>query len=126
MIVGLGVDVVDLARFERAITRTPALRERLFAAEELETQSADGLSQPRSLHSLAARFAAKEAAQKAIGTTTGTRWVDYVVLQEPDGKPRIELRGSAAEHAAAIGAHRLHVSMSHDAGIATATVIAES
>ena len=95
MIVGLGVDVVDLARFERAITRTPRLRERLFAAEELES---DG--QPRSIASLAARFAAKEAAQKAIGT--------------------------AAEHAASVGAQRLHVSMSHDAGIATATVIAES
>lgn len=121
MIVGLGVDVVDLARFERAITRTPKLRERLFAAEELE---ADG--QPRSLHSLAARFAAKEAAQKAIGTTAGTRWVDYVVLQADDGKPSLELRGAAVQLAAAIGALRLHVSMSHDAGIATATVIAES
>ncbi len=121
MIVGLGVDVVDLARFERAITRTPRLRERLFAAEELES---DG--QPRSLASLAARFAAKEAAQKAIGTTAGTRWVDFVVLQAADGKPRLELRGTAAARAAEVGALRLHVSMSHDAGIATATVIAES
>ncbi|WP_072312752.1 holo-ACP synthase [Agrococcus sp. Marseille-P2731] len=121
MIVGLGVDVVDLARFERAITRTPRLRERLFAREEL---LADG--QPRSLASLGARFAAKEAAQKAIGTAAGARWVDYVVLQAADGKPSLELRGAAAERAAAIGATRLHVSMSHDAGVATATVIAES
>ncbi|WP_206448313.1 holo-ACP synthase [Agrococcus sp. KRD186] len=121
MIVGLGVDVVDLARFERAITRTPKLLERLFDAEEL---TADG--QPRSVHSLAARFAAKEAAQKAIGTTAGTRWVDYVVLQAADGKPSLELRGTAAERAAALGVAHLHVSMSHDAGIATATVIAES
>ncbi|SDS27058.1 holo-ACP synthase [Agrococcus carbonis] len=121
MILGLGVDVVDLARFERAVSRTPRLRERLFAPEEL---LADG--EPRSLPSLAARFAAKEAAQKAIGTTSGARWTDYVVLQAPDGKPRLELRGAAAEHARAIGAASLHVSMSHDAGIATATVIAES
>lgn len=121
MIVGLGVDVVDLARFERAITRTPRLRERLFAPEELEL---DG--QPRSMASLGARFAAKEAAQKAIGTIAGTRWVDFVVLQAADGKPSIELRGTAADRAAELGAVRLHVSMSHDAGVATATVIAES
>lgn len=121
MIVGLGVDVVDLARFERAIMRTPRLRERLFAQEEL---LADGT--PRSISSLAARFAAKEAAQKAIGTSPGARWVDFVVLQAEDGKPSLELRGAAAERAAAVGALRLHVSMSHDAGVATATVIAES
>ncbi|GEK79855.1 holo-ACP synthase [Agrococcus baldri] len=121
MIVGLGVDVVDLARFERAMTRTPRLGARLFAPEELVV---DG--EPRPIASLAARFAAKEAAQKAIGTTAGTRWIDFVVLQAADGKPRLELRGTAAEHAAAIGARALHVSMSHDAGIATATVIAES
>ncbi|MCH1884223.1 holo-ACP synthase [Agrococcus sp. ARC_14] len=121
MILGLGVDVVDLARFERAITRTPRLRERLFAAEELEANG-----EPRPIHSLAARFAAKEAAQKAIGTAAGIRWIDYVVLQAADGKPTLELRGSAAELAAAVGVVHLHVSMSHDAGIATATVIAES
>ena len=78
------------------------------------------------LRSLAARFAAKEAAQKAIGTDVGTRWIDFVVLQDAAGTPRLELRGTAAERAAAIGAQHLHVSMSHDAGIATATVIAES
>jgi holo-[acyl-carrier protein] synthase len=121
VIVGLGVDVVDLARFERAITRTPKLLERLFDAEELTAAG-----QPRSIHSLAARFAAKEAAQKAIGTTAGARWVDYVVLQAADGKPSLELRGAAAERAASLGVAQLHVSMSHDAGIATATVIAES
>ncbi|WP_347754466.1 holo-ACP synthase [Agrococcus sp. ProA11] len=121
MIIGLGVDIVDLARFERAITRTPKLRERLFAPEEL---AAGG--QARSIHSLAARFAAKEAAQKAIGTAAGATWVDYVVLQADDGKPSLVLRGAAADRAAAIGAVHLHVSMSHDAGLATATVIAES
>lgn len=121
MIIGLGVDIVDLARFERAVTRTPRLRERLFAPEELEVGG-----QLRSLHSLAARFAAKEAAQKAIGTAAGVTWVDFVVLQADDGKPTLELRGAAAARAAAIGVAALHVSMSHDAGIATATVIAES
>lgn len=121
MILGLGVDLVDIARFERAVTRTPALRPRLFAPEELV---ADG--RERSLRSLAARFAAKEAARKALGANSGMRWVDLVVLQCPGGEPVFDLRGTAAEQAAAIGATRLHVSMSHDAGIATATVIAEA
>lgn len=121
MIVGLGVDVVDLARFERAVTRTPRLKERLFAADELVVDGRE-----RSAHSLAARFAAKEAALKALGANAGMRWVDLVVVQAPGGEPSLELRGTAADRAAAIGATRLHVSMSHDAGIATATVIAES
>ncbi|WP_405216127.1 holo-ACP synthase [Agrococcus sp. Ld7] len=121
MIIGLGVDVVDLARFERAMARTPRLRERLFAPEELEVGG-----EPRAVHSLAARFAAKEAAQKAIGTAAGVAWVDFVVLQSEDGKPVLELRGAAAARAQAIGVAHVHVSMSHDAGIATATVIAES
>ncbi len=121
MIVGLGVDVVDVARFERAVTRTPALKPRLFAPEELVRS--DG--QERGLHSLAARFAAKEAAIKALGAHAGMRWIDLVVVQAADGDPQLEARGTAAARAAAIGARRLHLSMSHDGGVATATVIAE-
>ena len=63
MIVGIGVDVVDLARFERALSRTPGLRERLFAEAERELP----------LRSLAGRFAAKEALMKALGETDGIR-----------------------------------------------------
>ncbi|GAA3595173.1 holo-ACP synthase [Agrococcus terreus] len=121
MIVGLGVDVVDLARFERAVSRTPRLKERLFAPDELVV---DGRERP--LRSLAARFAAKEAARKALGATAGMRWVDLAVVTGPEGEPILDLRGTAAERARAIGAARVHVSMSHDAGVATATVIAES
>ncbi|WP_026374235.1 holo-ACP synthase [Agrococcus lahaulensis] len=121
MIVGLGVDVVDVARFERAVTRTPALKPRLFAPEELVR----GDGQERGLHSLAARFAAKEAAIKALGAHAGMRWVDLVVVPSPEGDPELEVRGTAAARAAAIGARRLHLSMSHDGGVATATVIAE-
>jgi holo-[acyl-carrier protein] synthase len=121
VIVGLGVDVVDVARFERAVTRTPALKPRLFAPEELVR----GDGQERGLHSLAARFAAKEAAIKALGAHSGMRWVDLVVMPAPDGDPQLEVRGTAAAQAASIGAKRLHLSMSHDGGVATATVIAE-
>lgn len=116
MIVGIGVDVVDLARFERALSRTPGLRERLFAEGER------GLP----LRSLAGRFAAKEALMKALGETDGIRWVEMAVTTDADGNPDFALAGRAAEIAARRGIGRIHVSMSHDGGIATAFVVAES
>ncbi len=116
MIAGIGVDVVDLARFERALTRTPGLRARLFTEGERELP----------LRSLAGRFAAKEALLKALGQTDGVRWHDMAVVAGDDGDPDFALAGRAAEIAAARGIARIHVSMSHDAGIATAFVIAET
>jgi len=116
VIAGIGVDVVDLARFERALSRTPGLRERLFTEAE------------RSLpvRSLAGRFAAKEALLKALGQTDGVRWHDMAVITGAGGDPDFALTGRAAEIAAERGIARIHVSMSHDAGIATAFVVAES
>lgn len=116
MIAGIGVDVVDLARFERAMTRTPALRDRLFAEPERALP----------LRSLAGRFAAKEALLKALGQTDGVRWHDMAVVADAEGDPDFVLAGRAAEIAAARGITRIHVSMSHDAGIATAFVVAET
>lgn len=116
MIAGIGVDVVDLARFERAMTRTPGLRDRLFAESERALP----------LRSLAGRFAAKEALLKALGQTDGVRWHDMAVIADAEGDPDFVLAGRAAEIAAARGIARIHVSMSHDAGIATAFVVAET
>ncbi|MFN3707675.1 holo-ACP synthase [Microcella sp.] len=116
MIVGIGVDIVDLARFERALSRTPGLRERLFAESERD----------RPLRSLAGRFAAKEAVMKALGATDGIRWHDMCVVSDDDGNPDIDLSGRAADIAAARGIARLHVSLSHDAGAAIAFVVAEA
>ncbi len=116
MIAGIGVDVVDLARFERAMTRTPGLRDRLFAESERALP----------LRSLAGRFAAKEALLKALGQTDGVRWLDMAVVVDAEGDPDFVLVGRAAEIAAARGIARIHVSMSHDAGIATAFVVAET
>ena len=116
MILGVGVDIVDLARFERAIGRTPGLRERLFAESERD----------RPLHSLAGRFAAKEAVMKALGATDGIRWHDMQVVSDGEGNPDVELSGRAADIARERGIASLHVSMSHDAGAAIAFVIAES
>ncbi len=112
---GIGVDVVDLARFERALTRTPVLRERLFAESER------GLP----LRSLAGRFAAKEAVMKALGESTGVRWHDMVVVSDERGDPGVRLSGAAATLAAARGITSWHLSMSHDAGVAIAMVVAE-
>ncbi len=120
MIVGIGVDIVDLARFERAAARTPKLLDRLFA----ESERVHG-SRALSLVSLAARFAAKEALIKALGTSDGVRWHDMPIVADAEGNPFFELAGGVREAARARGIDRVHVSMSHDAGVAVAYVIAE-
>ncbi len=120
MIIGIGVDVVDLARFERAATRTPGVLTRLFA----ESEQRDGAAR-RSLSSLAARFAAKEAVIKAIGDSTGVRWHDMAVVSDGLRNPSIEVYNSLAQIVAARGITAIHLSMSHDGGVAIAYVIAE-
>jgi holo-[acyl-carrier protein] synthase len=121
MIVGIGVDVVDLARFERAVTRTPALLDRLFAKSE-QTSGARRLP----THSLAARFAAKEALIKALGDSTGVTWHDMPIVSDGLRNPSFALAGGVELIATKRGITALHLSMSHDAGIAIAYVIAES
>ena len=115
MIVGVGIDVVDIARFEETLARTPALRDRIFTADER------GLG----IASLAARFAAKEALAKALGAPSGLHWTDACVVTNADGKPTIEIGGTVKARANDLGVDALHVSLSHDAGIASAVVIAE-
>jgi holo-[acyl-carrier protein] synthase len=122
MIVGIGVDVVDLARFERALVRTPTLKDRLFAPAEQLTR--DGLPMP--LRSLAGRFAAKEALIKALGDSAGVQWHDLRVVNDPLGNPGFELQDSTRAIAESRGITAIHLSMSHDAGIAIAYVVAES
>jgi holo-[acyl-carrier protein] synthase len=121
MIYGIGVDVVDLARFERAITRTPALRARLFASDEYRDAGKD-----RPARSLAGRFAAKEALIKAFGESTGVTWHDMKVVSDSLRNPSFVLSGAAADLAASKEIGKVHLSISHDAGIAIAYVVAES
>ena len=120
MIVGIGIDVVDVARFERAADRTPALMARLFA----ESEQVDGTVR-RPLRSMAARFAAKEALIKAIGDSTGVRWHDMAVVSDGLRNPSFEVRNALEGIIAARGITSIHLSMSHDAGIAIAYVVAE-
>ena len=115
MIVGVGIDVVDVDRFGQALERTPALRERLFT----ESERSLGLA------SLAARFAAKEALAKSLGAPVGMRWLDATVVQDGKGQPSLQVSGTVAARAEGLGVASFHLSLSHDAGIASAVVIAE-
>lgn len=121
MIVGIGVDVVDIARFERALQRTPTLTSRLFSESE---QLKDGVARP--LRSLAGRFAAKEALIKALGDSSGVTWHDMQVISDSLGNPSFELLNSTKTIAERRGITSVHLSMSHDAGIAIAYVVAEA
>lgn len=116
MIVGIGVDIVDIPRFERTLERTPRLLERLFSPGER-------MLPPRSL---AARYAAKEALIKALGGSDGVHWTEIEVTPEASGRPWFTLGGSTADVVASRGITAVHLSMSHDAGLATAYVVAES
>jgi holo-[acyl-carrier protein] synthase len=115
MIVGVGIDVAKIERFSRALRRTPALAERLFTERERS------LPAP----SLAARFAAKEALAKALGAPGDLHWHDAEVTVGEHGRPHLEVSGTVARRAVALGVTAWHVSMSHDGGIASAVVIAE-
>lgn len=115
MIVGIGVDLVDMARFEGIVERTPKLLDRLFTpAERLKP-----------VRSLAARYAAKEALIKALGGSDGVYWAEIDVVQDDEGKPSFALSGATRTTVENRGITALHVSMSHDGGMATAYVIAE-
>ena len=116
MIVGIGIDVCDIERFAASLRRTPGMAERLFTVAE----------QQRPVASLAARFAAKEAVAKALGAPAGLSWQDAEVVREASGRPRLVLHGGVAQEAAAQGISTWHLSLSHDGGIATAVVVAES
>jgi holo-[acyl-carrier protein] synthase len=115
-VVGVGIDVVDISRFGDALRRTPGLVERLFTDAEAT----------RPLASLAARFAAKEALAKVFGALGNLKWHDAEVVSESSGRPLLELRGTVSARAAALGATSVHLSLSHDAGIASAVVVLES
>lgn len=124
MIVGVGTDIVTVDRIARFHARHGGRGlSRLFTSEEL----AYCLQLARSAPSLAARFAAKEAFFKALGTGWGRggRWVDVQLEREASGRPRLVVRDRAAERARERGVTRLHVSISHTSRFATAIVLLE-
>lgn len=117
MIVGVGVEVVDVPRFRAQLERAPALRERLFTVDERDLP----------LRSLAARFAAKEAIAKAMGAPPGMMW-HHCWIPRPehgDGRPEVRLTGTVEAQARALGITHWHLSLSHDGDVAAAYVVAE-
>jgi holo-[acyl-carrier protein] synthase len=125
MIVGIGVDTVSLPRFRELMDRRgEAALGRFFTEGEAER-----CRQSRSaLESFAARFAAKEAFFKALGTGWGLggRWTEVEVVSAVSGAPSLRLTGRAAEAAAERGVSAIHVSLTHTDESATAFVVLES
>jgi len=116
MILGIGVDTVDIARFRRQLERTPALRPRLFTEAE----------RTLTIPSLAVRFAAKEALIKALGDSGGLVWHDIEIVRNEDRAPSFVRTEGLSREFAARGADRAHLSLSHDGGAAVAFVVLEA
>ena len=116
MIIGIGIDVVEIERFIETLRRSPAVVERLFVPAEAELVPG----------SLAGRFAAKEALAKALGAPAGLHWIDVETYVEDSGQPRLAMRGTVLARAEALGAKSAHVSISHDGGMASSVVVLES
>ncbi len=125
MIVGIGVDIVDIARMRRALERQgDRLMHRLFTTAEQDYCRRHRDPTPY----FAARFAAKEALFKALGTgwTQGVTWLDAEVRREEGRAPRLVLFGRAADVSKSLGARSIHISLSHSDETAVAFVILES
>jgi len=124
MIVGIGIDLVEIARMERAIARHP---QRLIQRVFTETEQRECQSRHRPAMHYAARFAAKEAFLKAVGLGLrgGMRWRDVGVVHAPSGKPSLVVQGRAAERMRELGAVRALVSLTHTDHHASAVVILE-
>ena len=120
-VVGIGTDLVDVDRFRAVLRRRPSVAERLFTASErtYAHRAVDPAAR------LAARFAAKEAALKALGCGLGgMRMAEIEVVRDDDGRPEILLHGAARSRAAEHGVSRWLVSLSHTDRLAQATVVA--
>jgi holo-[acyl-carrier protein] synthase len=125
VIVGLGTDMIEIARIERSVARFgDAFLRRVYTEAEIAFCRR---KKKHAAESLAARFAAKEAAAKALGTgiSRGVTWQEFEVRRQPGHRPEMHLSGRAAELAAALGIQRLALSLSHSREYATAIVIAE-
>jgi len=125
MIVGSGIDLVEVRRIEHSVDRFGA---RFLNRVYTPAEQAYCLRKRMGAESFAARFAAKEAAAKALGTgiSKGVNWLEIEVTREPGGRPGIRLHGRAAEIAARLGVARAALSLTHTADLAMASVVFES
>jgi holo-[acyl-carrier protein] synthase len=123
MIVGMGVDIVEIDRLRKIVQRTPRFTERVFTPDERTFCESHHDPAPH----CAARFAAKEAVFKALGTgwAKGVTWLDVEVQRTEAGAPKLVLQGEALRLSQQMGAQRIHISLSHSDHYAIATVILE-
>lgn len=125
MIIGTGIDLVEIARIQLAMDRYgDRFLDRVFTAAE----QAYCRRKRNSAESLAARFAAKEAGAKALGTgiSQGVRWLEIEVVREPSGRPVVTFHGRAAERAARLGVAHAALSITHTTDLAVASVVLEN
>jgi holo-[acyl-carrier protein] synthase len=123
VVIGLGIDLVETERLSRALARTAGFEARVFT----EGESAACAGRGDRVQALAARFAAKEACLKALGTgwSGGLGFRQVEVVRERSGPPALRLHGAAAARAASLGVTRIHVSLTHQPGAAAAVVVLE-
>ncbi len=125
MIVGSGIDLVEIARIQQSLERFgPRFLNRVFTSAE----QAYCMRKRNAAESLAARFAAKEAAAKALGTgiSRGVNWLEIEVVREPGGRPNILFHGRAAQIAAQLGVAHAALSITHTATLSMANVVLEN
>jgi len=124
MIVGSGIDLVEIPRIQQSLDRYGA---RFLNRVYTPAEQAYCLRKRNAAESLAARFAAKEAAAKALGTgiSQGVNWLEIEVVREPGGRPTLRFQGRAAERAHRLGASHAALSLTHTNVLAMASVVLE-
>jgi holo-[acyl-carrier protein] synthase len=124
MVLGIGIDLTEVGRIEEALARHGA---RFLARVYTEGERSYCMERRNPAPSLAARFAAKEAASKALGTgmRQGVSWLQMEVTRPPGEAPTMQLWGAAAARAEAMGVHRIHLSLTHTGDHAQAMVLLE-
>jgi holo-[acyl-carrier protein] synthase len=125
MIIGSGIDLVEIGRIQHSVDRYgQKFLNRVYTAAE----QAYCLRKKKAAESLAARFAAKEAGAKALGTgiSYGVNWLEIEVVREPSGRPTIRFHGRAAEIAGRLGVVHAALSITHTADLAMASVVLEN
>src|SRR5579875_3394223 len=124
MIVGIGTDLAEVSRIQRSIDQ---FQERFLKRIYTDAERTYALSKANAAERLAARFAAKEAGMKAIGTgwRRGVRWQDFEVVNQASGRPILQLAGVARQIADDLGVRAVHLSLTHTKEMALAVVILE-
>jgi holo-[acyl-carrier protein] synthase len=119
-IVGIGVDVVEVERIRNLLESRPGFRDRVFTSGEIHDCQSEADPGP----CFAARWAAREAAAKALGGVPQLDWHEIAVRRGPDGDPHLSLEGKARARAEELGADQLLVSLSHEKSVAAAFCVA--